>query len=86
MAALMAARGGELVHPYDDDNIIAGQGTAALEILAQLDRPADILMTPVGGGGLLSGSAIAVKDHKDRASTLAIGARRRRLAGVYNGS
>lgn len=74
VAALVAARGSELVHPYDDDNIIAGQGTAALEVLAQLDRPADILMTPVGGGGLLSGSAIAVKDHKNRASTLVIGA------------
>jgi threonine dehydratase len=74
VAALMAARESELVHPCDDDNIIAGQGTAALEILAQLDRPADILMTPVGGGGLLSGSAIAVKDHKNRASTLVIGA------------
>ena len=42
--------------------------------LVLLDRPVDILMTPVGGGGLLSGSAIAVKDHKNRASTLVIGA------------
>ena len=74
VAALIAARGSELVHPYDDNRIIAGQGTAALEILEQLDRPVDILMTPVGGGGLLSGSAIAVKDHKNRASTLVIGA------------
>ena len=74
LAALIAARGSELVHPYDDNRIIAGQGTAALEILEQLDRPVDILMTPVGGGGLLSGSAIAVKDHKNRASTLVIGA------------
>ena len=74
VAALIAARGSKLVHPGDDDNIITGQGTAALEILAQLDRLAAILMAPIGGGGLLSGSAIAVKDHKNCASTLVIGA------------
>ncbi|MFQ5784431.1 MAG: threonine ammonia-lyase [Alphaproteobacteria bacterium] len=48
------------VHPYDDDRIIAGQGTVALELLA--DHPdLDILVVPIGGGGLISGNAIAAK-------------------------
>jgi threonine dehydratase len=49
------------IHPYDNDNIIAGQGTCALEFLEQMDVIPDIIMAPVGGGGLLSGTAIAVK-------------------------
>ena len=49
-----------LVHPYDDDRIIAGQGTVALEMLA--DRPdLDCLVVPIGGGGLIAGMAIAAK-------------------------
>ena len=50
--------GATAVHPYDDERIIAGQGTAALELLD--DVPAlDVIIAPVGGGGLLSGTAIA---------------------------
>jgi len=48
------------VHPYNNFEVICGQGTAALEILDDVPAP-DIVMTPVGGGGLLSGTAIAVK-------------------------
>lgn len=49
-----------LVHPYDDEKIIAGQGTIALEIFkAKADL--DVLIIPVGGGGLISGNAIAAK-------------------------
>jgi threonine dehydratase len=52
--------GAEFVHPSDDLRVIAGQGTCALEILE--DLPAlDLLVTPVGGGGLLSGTAVAVR-------------------------
>lgn len=52
--------GAEFVHPSDDLRVIAGQGTCALEILQ--DVPAlDFVITPVGGGGLLSGTAIAVR-------------------------
>ncbi len=47
------------VHPYDDDKVICGQGTAALELLEQMPPP-DVVIAPVGGGGLLSGTAIAV--------------------------
>lgn len=52
--------GGTLIHPYDNDRIIAGQGTAALELFEQ--APAlDLVLSPVGGGGLLSGTALAAK-------------------------
>ncbi len=59
-AAVMAETGARFIHPYDDYTIIAGQGTASLEALQQTEPP-DIVMAPVGGGGLLSGTAIAAK-------------------------
>jgi threonine dehydratase len=53
-------RGLTMVHPYDDPHIIAGQGTVALEMLE--DRPdLDMLVIPVGGGGLIAGNAIAAR-------------------------
>ena len=55
---LQEARGGVLVPPYDHPDIIAGQGTATLELHHQVG-PLDTLLTPCGGGGLLSGSAVA---------------------------
>ena len=57
-AAVQAETGALLVHPYDDWRVIAGQGTAALELLEQVPD-LDAVITPVGGGGLLSGTAIA---------------------------
>ena len=48
------------VHPFDDENVIAGQGTIALEILNDLDN-IDALVVPIGGGGLISGIAYTVK-------------------------
>jgi threonine dehydratase len=57
-AAEIDAHGYTLIHPYDNDDIIAGQGTAAYELL-QKTGPLDFLFTPVGGGGLLSGTALA---------------------------
>lgn len=59
-AAVRDETGATLVHPYDDARIIAGQGTAALELLDQA-ADLDALVVPVGGGGLLSGSCITVK-------------------------
>jgi threonine dehydratase len=57
---LRAERGLIFIHPYDDPRIIAGQGTIAVEMLA--DRPdLDALVVPIGGGGLIAGNAIAAK-------------------------
>jgi len=58
----MAARGLTLVHPFDDWDVIHGQGTAAKELLE--DEPdLRVIAAPVGGGGLLSGTAISAKSH-----------------------
>lgn len=52
--------GGVFVHPFDDEAVIAGQGTIALELLEQLPQ-VEVLIVPVGGGGLISGMAAVVK-------------------------
>ena len=58
-----AERGYVLVHPFDDWDVIHGQGTAVRELL--IDQPAlEVVVTPVGGGGLLAGSAISAKRHR----------------------
>ena len=59
--ALAESEGFTFVHPFDDDRIIAGTGTVALEIFEQTDAP-DIVVIPIGGGGLISGMAIGVKE------------------------
>ncbi len=60
---VMAERGYTLVHPFDDWDVIHGQGTAARELLE--DAPdLEVIAAPVGGGGLLSGSAISAKHHR----------------------
>jgi threo-3-hydroxy-L-aspartate ammonia-lyase len=56
-----AARGLRLVHPFDDPDVMAGQGTAALELLEDAPVDLDLVLVPVGGGGLISGTAAAVK-------------------------
>ncbi len=59
-AALLERTGAELVHPFADPRVIAGQGTVALELLRQCGT-LDALVAPVGGGGLMSGCAIAAR-------------------------
>lgn len=56
--AVQADTGASLIHPYTHPHVIAGQGTAALELL-NAQGPLDAVVAPVGGGGLLSGTAIA---------------------------
>jgi threonine dehydratase len=58
-----ASRGLTYIHPYDDPLIIAGQGTIALEMLASVSD-LDVLIVPIGGGGLISGIAVAAKSLK----------------------
>ena len=60
VAALIAERQLVLVHPYDDPAIIAGQGTIALEMLDEVPD-LDMLVVPIGGGGLIAGNAIAAR-------------------------
>jgi threonine dehydratase len=60
VAEILAVEPAELVHPFDDERIIAGQGTAALELLAEVSG-LGVISTPVGGGGLIAGTALAAK-------------------------
>ena len=60
LATVVQRTGATVIHPYNDERIIAGQGTAALELLEQTGS-LDLLIAPVGGGGLISGCAIAAK-------------------------
>lgn len=55
--------GGEFIHPFDDEDVIAGQGTIALEILEQLPD-VEAVIVPIGGGGLISGIAYTIKSIK----------------------
>ena len=58
---LQKAQRATFVHPYDDPDVIAGQGTIAVEILRQLQAPIDAIFVAIGGGGLISGIASYVK-------------------------
>lgn len=60
LADYVRTSGATVVHPYNDPLVMAGQGTAALELNAQVPE-LDVLLAPVGGGGLLSGTAIATR-------------------------
>ena len=91
-AELVARSGAAFVHPYDDPRVIAGQGTAILELAQGGTEPA-LVLAPVGGGGLLSGTAVAVRalwpraqivgaepaGADDAARSLASGTRQRQL-------
>jgi threonine dehydratase len=61
LAQLLEESGATMVHPYDDDRVIAGQGTVALELMERVPD-LDLLLAPVGGGGLVSGSAVIARD------------------------
>ena len=64
VASIISAQGLVLVHPYDDPAIIAGQGTIALEMLEDV-ADLDVLVIPIGGGGLIAGNAIAARGTRD---------------------
>ena len=63
LAQIVEKTGSEVVHPYNDERVIAGQGTAVLELLEKVPE-LDVIIAPVGGGGLLSGSSIAAREIK----------------------
>src|SRR3546814_19907460 len=62
-AQVQADTGAELVHPYTDPRVIAGQGTAAMELLGTVGA-LDALVVPVGGGGPASGTATRSEEHR----------------------
>ncbi len=66
MADIMEKTGAIFIHPYDNPRVIAGQGTAAMELLEQVPE-IDTVIAPVGGGGLLSGTALSVSALKPKA-------------------
>jgi threonine dehydratase len=63
LAGIAQETGSTVIHPYDNERVIAGQGTAALELLDAISD-LDVIIAPVGGGGLISGTAIAAKGLK----------------------
>lgn len=63
MEGIRQKTGATVVHPYDNEKVIAGQGTAAMELLEDIPD-LDVIITPVGGGGLLSGTSIAATNIK----------------------
>jgi threonine dehydratase len=68
---LLAETGRTLVHPFNDPAVIAGQGTVGLEILEEREAP-DVVVVPVGGGGLVSGIATAVKARLPQARVIGV--------------
>lgn len=70
-AEVIARTGATLIHSFENENVIAGQGTAAVEFLEEVPD-LDLLMCPVGGGGLLSGTAIAAKSMRPKIKVIAI--------------
>jgi threonine dehydratase/serine racemase len=60
-ARLVEETGGTLLHPFDHPAVIAGQGTLALELVEQVDK-LDAVIVPIGGGGLISGVALALRE------------------------
>jgi len=71
-STLAAETGTTLVHPYDDPNVIAGQGTATLELLEDAGADLDVVIVPVGGGGLISGAVLAVAAAGSRAKVVGV--------------
>jgi len=69
-ASVIGHTAATLIHPFENDDVIAGQGTAAVELLEDID--VDLVLCPVGGGGLLSGTAIAVKHLRPNAEVIAV--------------
>ena len=79
--ALAAERGLVFIHPFDDARVIAGQGTIALEML-EVAPDLDVLVVPIGGGGLISGIAVAAKALKP--SIRIIGVQSRLWPSMFN--
>src|SRR5438552_2791784 len=69
-ADVIAKTGATLIHSFENEDVMAGQGTAAVELLEDADI--DLVMCPVGGGGLLSGTAVATKTMRPKIKVIAV--------------
>jgi threonine dehydratase len=69
-ADVIKKTGATLIHPFENENVMAGQGTAAVELLEDVD--VDLVLCPVGGGGLLCGTAIAAKTMQPKVKVIAV--------------
>jgi threonine dehydratase len=67
----LAAQGYVFIHPYDDLEVVAGQGTLGLEIIEELPE-VDTVVLPIGGGGLAAGSALALKERQPRVRVIGV--------------
>ena len=70
-AEVINKTGATLIHSFENEHVIAGQGTAAMEFLEDVPE-LDVIMCPVGGGGLLSGTAIAAKSMRPQITVVAV--------------
>jgi threonine dehydratase len=70
-AEVISQTGATLIHSFENEHVIAGQGTAAMELLEDIPD-LDVIMCPVGGGGLLSGTAIASKSMRPQIKVIAV--------------
>jgi threonine dehydratase len=70
-AEVIKKTGATLIHSFENGNVIAGQGTAAMELLEDVPD-LDLVMCPVGGGGLLSGTAVAAKSMRPKVKVIAV--------------
>jgi threonine dehydratase len=70
-ARVLAETGATLIHPFENEDVMAGQGTAAVELLEDVPE-LDLVLCPVGGGGLLCGTAVAVKTMRPNTKVIAI--------------
>jgi threonine dehydratase len=70
-AEVIKKTGATLIHSFENENVIAGQGTAAVELLEDVPD-LDVIMCPIGGGGLLSGTAIAAKSMRPQIKVIAV--------------
>jgi len=69
-AEVIATTGATLIHPFENEDVIAGQGTAAVELLEEVE--VDLVLCPVGGGGLLAGAAVAAKSIRPSINVIAV--------------
>ena len=68
---IIAETGATFVHPYNDERVIAGQATAAKELIEDVGHPLDLIIAPVGGGGLLSGTALSARYFSEETRVIA---------------